>query len=300
MKKALIQLHLAVFLWGFTGVLGKAIELDAPVLVWYRMLISAAMFLVVLGYRKEFRRLDLRSFLQLSGIGALIALHWVAFYASIQFANVSIALVCLSTASVFTALLEPLVSKKKFNWLEIGLSLLAIAGVYSIYHFQQFYGKGILWGVIAAMLSAVFTVFNKKVVDRFPARTVAGYEIGFGFLFLCCVAPFFLGANPGIKLTPTPSDWLWLGILSLACTVWAQSLSLSALKKVSSFTVTLSVNLEPVYGILLACIVFAENKQLNMGFYLGMALIIASVLLHIAFMSRKSKRDAEAELLNTP
>jgi drug/metabolite transporter (DMT)-like permease len=146
----------------------------------------------------------------------------------------------------------------------------------------------------------VFTVFNKKVVDRFPARTVAGYEIGFGFLFLCCVAPFFLGANPGIKLTPTPSDWLWLGILSLACTVWAQSLSLSALKKVSSFTVTLSVNLEPVYGILLACIVFAENKQLNMGFYLGMALIIASVLLHIAFMSRKSKRDAEAELLNTP
>ena len=300
MKNALIQLHLAVILWGFTGVLGKAISLDAPVLVWYRMLLTAVFVAVILFYRKEWVKVERRDVGQLAIVGCLMGLHWVAFYGAIKFANISIALVCLSTASIFTSLLDPLVNKGKHDMKEVLLGSFAIVGVYLIYRFQQFYGFGIACGIAAAILSSVFTVLNKKIANKYPSRTMVFYEMSTGWVFISVLLPVVFYYMPGTKFWPeAPSmlgaewmhnDWLWLVIMSLCCTVWAQSLALNALKKLSSFTVTLSVNLETVYGILLAFLFYNENREiifnkgttdLNWGFLGGMGLILLSVVLQM-------------------
>lgn len=281
MKKALIQIHLAVLLWGFTGVLGRAILLDAPVLVWYRMLLTAVFMAVILFYRKQWVKIGRKDMVQLALVGCLMGLHWVAFYGSIKYANASIALVCLSTASVFTSLLDPLVNQSRHDKIEILLGLLALSGVYFIYQFQQFYGLGIAFGVIAAILSSVFTVLNKRIAGRYPARTMVFYEMGTGWILITLLMPLYMSYKPEASLIPSGWDWIFLVVLSLCCTVWAQSLALNALKYISSFTATLSVNLEPVYGILLAFLFFHENKELHGGFFLGMGLILLSVILQM-------------------
>lgn len=289
-------MHAAVLLWGFTGVLGKAIALDAPVLVWYRMLLTALFMAVILFYRGQWVKIQRRDMLQLILVGCLMGLHWVGFYGAIKFANASIALVCLSTASVFTSLLDPLINKVKYNPIELLLGLLALAGVFFIYQFQQLYGLGILFGIIAAILSSVFTVLNKGVAHKYPSRTMVFYEMTTGWIFITLLLPIQFYFFPHTQFLPHSysligpdwihNDWLWLVILSLCCTVWAQSLALTALRKLSSFTVTLSVNLEPVYGILLAFLFYKENKQLHKGFYLGMGLILLSVVLQTVRLLR--------------
>ncbi|MCD6063755.1 MAG: EamA family transporter [Flavipsychrobacter sp.] len=282
MKKALLQIHLAVLLWGFTGVLGRAIDLSAPVLVWYRMLLTAVFMFTILKYRGQWLSIGRRDIKPMAAVGCLMALHWVAFYGSIKFSNASIALVCLSTASIFTSMLDPFVNKGKHDIYELLLGLLALAGVFLIYHtyrFEQSYVLGIIFGVIAAILSSVFTVINKRIANRYPARTIVFYEMTTGLALLTLLMPLQLFYVPGTVVLPSAMDWVWLVVLSLCCTVWAQSLALNALKHISSFTATLSVNLEPVYGIVLAFIFFKENKELHGGFYAGMALICLSVVL---------------------
>ncbi len=300
MKNALIQLNTAVVLWGFTGVLGRAISLDAPVLVWYRMLMTAVLMAGIIMYRKQWVKPEPKDIRKLALIGFLMGLHWVAFYGAIKFANISIALVCLSTASIFTSLLDPLVNNGKYDVKEMLLGSLALLGVYLIYSFQKFYGLGIACGVTAAILSSVFTVLNKKIANKYPSRTMVFYEMATGWVFISLLMPvvfyclpqtIFLPASPSLLSSEWKhNDWLWLVIMSLCCTVWAQSLALNALKKLSSFTVTLSVNLEPVYGILLAFLFYNENREiifnkgttdLNWGFMGGMGLILLSVLLQM-------------------
>ena len=296
MKKALIQIQLAVVLWGFTGVLGRAISLDAPMLVWYRMLLTAVFMAVILTYRKEWVKIERKDLRQLALVGILMGLHWVAFYGAIKLANISIALVCLSTASIFTSLLDPMVNKSRHDLKEILLGSLAIAGVYLIYRFQQFYGAGIACGITAAILSSVFTILNKKIASKYPARTMVFYEMSTGWVFISLLIPLVFYYKPSTVFVPVSNngwlhnDWIWLVIMSLCCTVWAQSLALNALKKLTSFTVTLSVNLEPVYGILLAFLFYNENREiifnngtndLNWGFLGGMGLILLSVALQM-------------------
>lgn len=293
-------MHAAVLLWGFTGVLGVAIALDAPALVWYRTLMTAVFMAVILLFRKEWLRVAPRDMITLVAVGALMGLHWVAFYGAIKFANASIALVCLSTASVFTSLLDPLVNKGRYNMVELLLGLMALAGVYLIYQFQDMYGKGIAFGVVAAILSSVFTVLNKRVAHKYPARLMVFYEMSAGWVLVSLLIALLFVFNlqswliaPGqtadtIQLLPHGYDWLWLIILSLCCTVWAQSLALNALRHLSSFTVTLSVNLEPVYGILLAFLFYHENKHLAWGFYAGVGLILLSVALQMIRLLRPS------------
>jgi drug/metabolite transporter (DMT)-like permease len=284
-------MHLAVFLWGFTGVLGRAITLQEYPLVWYRTMITATIFVIILFYRKEFIKITGRELLRFMGIGTIIAIHWVAFYGSIKYANASIALTCLATAGIFTAILEPIVLKVKFNVKEIIIGFIALIGMYSIYHFEVQYAFGIMLGIFASILSAVFTILNKKIIHKYPSRLVAFYEIGSGFLFLTLLLPVYLYLQPNVSFVPIHYDWIWLLILSLCCTVWGQSLALSALKKLSSFTTVLMVNLEPVYGILLAMLIYHENKDLGIGFYLGILLIAFSVALHTLMMYIEKKRE---------
>lgn len=287
-------MHLAVFLWGFTGVLGRAISVAEFPLVWYRTAITALILAGILWFRKEFKPLSRFEILRFLGIGTIIAIHWVAFYGAIKYANASIALTCLATAGIFTALLEPIVLKTKFNPLELLVGFIALLGMYCIYHFDVRYAVGIGLGIIASMLSSVFTLFNKKIVQQYPARLVAFYEIGGGFLVLTCLYPLYINLFPQAQFALQGYDWVWLLILSWVCTVWGQSLALSALKVISSFTAVLLVNLEPVYGILLAMFFFHENRDLHTGFYIGIGLIALSVALHSINMMRHRKQTAAA------
>lgn len=294
MKNALLKMHLAVFLWGFTGVLGRAISLREFPLVWYRTLITAAIFFIIILYRKEFVPISWRERRRFMVIGSIIAIHWVAFYGSIKFANASIALTCLATAGIFTAILEPLMLKTRFNIKEMLIGFLALIGMYCIYHFEIRYATGILLGIFAAILSSVFTIMNKKIVNNYPSRMVAFYEIGSGAMFLSLIAPLYIYYSPTIQFKPTNMDFVWLGVLSLCCTVWGQSLALSALKKLSSFTTVLMVNLEPVYGILLAILLFHENHELGFGFYIGIGLITLSVAIHTMSMAIQRYRPIDS------
>lgn len=279
MKKAFFQLHLAVFLAGFTGILGRLIELNEGLLVWWRLLISSATMWVLFGITKKLRRISHADKLKIAGIGLIGALHWVSFYGAIKYANVSVALVCFSAIGFFTALFEPLMLKKKFVWTEVLLGLLVMAGIYIIFHFDPAYKTGIIIGIISAMLGAIFPICNRQMMQRMNAETLLTWELSGGFLALCALLPFYMQQFPVASILPAASDWKWLLVLSWLCTVWAFRLSTDALKKIPAFTVNLTYNLEPIYGIALAFVVYHENDNLQSSFYIGLSIIMLAVVL---------------------
>ncbi|MGC4099892.1 DMT family transporter [Ferruginibacter sp.] len=290
MKKALIQLHTAVFLAGFTAILGKLIKLNEGILVWYRLLITVVTLLVLFYFKKKLVKVSTKDALKFLGVGTIIALHWVTFYGSVKYANVAVALVCFSATGFFTALLEPLLLKKPFVWIEVLLGLLAILGIYIIFDFHPQYKLGIAFGILCALGSALFPIFNKEFVQRFTPETVTLYELGGGLIALTVLVPLYLLQFPATYYLPTASDWGWLLILAWACTVLSFDLQLNALKKISAFTANLSYNLEPVYGIIMAFIFFKENRMLHSQFYIGVGLILLAVILQMCRVYYQSKK----------
>jgi drug/metabolite transporter (DMT)-like permease len=287
MKKALIQLHSAVFLWGFTGVLGRLITLNEGLLVWWRMFLTVLTLLLLRFFQKEFERIPLKDALKIGGVGALVALHWVAFYGSIKMANVSIALTCMAASGVFTALAEPLAFKKKIDVRELLLGIMALIGIALIFHFNPKYKWGIIVGIISVLLAVVFSIFNKKLVGRFNAKTISLYELGGGWVAWTFLLPVYLHFILSETFLPQGMDWVWLLIMAWFCTVLSVNLSLQALKHISAFTQNLTLNLEPVYGIILAFVIFNENEDLSPGFYWGFALIAFAVVLQMIRVTKK-------------
>ena len=281
MKQALIKVHISVFLAGFTGIMGALIQLNEGLLVWYRIFFTVIALFILIRWKGSLKRLPISSILKLIGIGFLIAMHWVCFYGSIKYANVSIGLVCFASSGLFTALFEPIFTQKKISVVEVILGLISLAGIYLIFHFDIRYRTGIMIGIGSAVLSALFSVLNKRHVNISAPQTVMFYELGGGLLILTVLMPFYLRYFPTTTIFPSLKDMGWLLLLSLLCTVYAMDLMLQALRKVSAFTINLSLNLEPVYGIILAFIFFHENEKLNNSFYWGMSLIAVSVLLQI-------------------
>jgi drug/metabolite transporter (DMT)-like permease len=287
MKKALIQLHIAVFLWGFTGVLGRLISLNEGVLVWWRMFITVVTLIVLRFAQKEFERIPVKDALKIGGVGMLVALHWVAFYGSIKIANVSIALTCMAAGGVFTAIGEPLAFRKKIDWKEVMLGVLALVGISLIFHFNPKFKWGIVIGLISVLIAVVFSIFNKMLVGKFNAKTISLYELGGGWLAWTFLLPIYSIFIPAQHFWPQGWDWVWLLIMAWFCTVLAVNLSLQALKHISAFTQNLTLNLEPIYGILLAFVIFQENKDLSSGFYWGFALIALAVVLQMLRITKK-------------
>lgn len=286
-KKALIQLHVAVFLWGFTAVLGRLISLNEGLLVWWRMFITIITLLVLRFAQKEMEWIPIKDALKIAGVGTLVALHWVAFYGSIKMANVSIALTCMAASGVFTALAEPIAFRKKLDWFELFLGGVALVGIALIFHFNPRYKWGILVGLLSVLLAVVFSIGNKKLVGKFSAKTISVYELGGGWLAWTILLPFYCLIQPTFTFWPTRSDWGWLLIMAWFCTVLSVHLSLLALRHISAFTQNLTLNLEPVYGILLAFAIFHENEELSKGFYWGFALIALAVLLQMVRLLRR-------------
>ncbi len=286
LKKAFIQLHIAVLLAGLTGVLGKLISLNEGLLVWYRLLLTAPSLWLLAFLRKQSVRIDGRDVWRIFGIGGIAALHWVAFYGSIKYSNVSVGLLCFSAIGFFTALIEPLVMGHRIDFVELLLGLLVIVGIFFIFQVDPHFKVGIVVGLLSALLGSLFPVLNKRILKRVSAVNVTLYELSGGFLVLTLLMPLYLYVFPSPRLVPDLSDWIWLLVLSWACTVLAFNLSMSALQRISAFTVNLSYNLEPVYGILLAFLLFREDKYLNTGFYIGFCLILLSIILQMVRLRR--------------
>jgi len=290
MRKAYFQLHLAVLLWGFTAILGKLITLNELWLVWYRMIISSVTLYLYLRFTGSLQKVNKKVLLKAAGIGAIICLHWITFYGSIKASNVSVAISCFSSLALFTSLIDPFINKKKIHLPEIILSLAVIGGIAIIFTAQQFFMKGILMALASAFLAALFSVLNKQLYFENDPGTISVIELFSGFLFLSVLLPFL---NTSPLPFPDQSDWLWLVILSTVCTSFAFTLGNFALQKLDAFTCNLTVNLEPVYSIILAIIIFKENTMLNPGFYAGSTIILLSVVFHTIYKYRMSKKQEE-------
>jgi len=292
MKKAFFQLHIAVLLAGFTAIFGKLIDLNEGILVLYRMLISAVALGILLFFRKEFEKISFSNTIKFFGVGAIIALHWVFFYGSIKYANVSVSVTCLSAIGFFTSFMEPIIMRRRIDIVEVLLGLLAIAGIYLIFNFYPEYKTGIIFWINFVLLACLFPIFNKSLLKEFSPKIVTFYEMSGGFIALCFIIPIYLHFFPATYFIPTAADFSWLLILSLFCTVFAFILSLNALKYISAFTVNLTYNFEPIYSIILAFIIFNENKFLGKGFYFGLGLILLAVSLQMArvWSDKKSER----------
>ena len=290
MKQSFLKLHIAILLAGLTGVLGRLITLDEGLLVLYRMGISSlAMFAIAMLGRNLLMpaRSDL---LRLVGTGGIVALHWVLFYGSIKYANVSIALVCFSTVGFFTSILDPLITGRRWLMRELLLGCAVMLGIWLIFSFDAAFRTGILLGLVSSFMAALFTVLNKILLRHHTAESLTRWEMTGGWLLLTALLPFWLHWFPASRLVPTLSDLGWLIFLGLFCTVFAFRLSMDALKDISPFTVNLSYNLEPVYGILLAFVLFEENKYLGRGFLPGMLIILATVVIQTLLAWRERRQ----------
>ncbi|MBP6286569.1 MAG: DMT family transporter [Ferruginibacter sp.] len=290
MKKALVQLHIAVFLAGFTAILGKLITLNEGLLVWFRLLITVVTLGAILFFRKQLKQVPFNDVLKISGVGAIVAIHWVMFYGSVKYGNVSVALVCFSATGFFTAFFEPLILKRRLSLVEVLLGLMAIAGIYIIFDFHPQYKMGVIFGILSAMGSALFPIFNKRLLIVYEPKILTLYELGGGLLALTLLVPLYLTQFPANYYLPTSTDWLWLLVLAWLCTVLSFDLQLNALKKVSAFTANLTYNLEPVYGIILAFIFFKENENLHREFYVGVGLILLAVILQMLRIRRAYRK----------
>ena len=243
-----------------------------------------------MSFKKQLVPISAKDILRFCGIGTIAAIHWVTFYGSVKYANVSVALVCFSATGFFTAFLEPLILKRRIVRIEVALGLLTIGGIYIIFDFHPQYKLGIVFGIISALGSALFPIFNKELTKKFTAPTIMLYEMGGGLIALTLLAPLYVIKFPAAYFLPTVNDWVWLLVLAWLCTVLSFNLQLNALKKVSAFTANLTYNLEPVYGIIMAFIFFKENEALHYQFYIGVGLILLAVILQMYRVYLQSKK----------
>ena len=277
-RKAFWQLHISVMLAGFTGLFGKLITLNEVDIVWYRMLFTSLILMVFAGLP----RVGWKKFLQIAGCGALLGLHWMLFYSSIKASNVSIGVVCFALVGFFTAIFEPIVFHRKVSWAELLLSLITVAGLLCIFSFDARYRYGIAIGVVSSAVCALYAIFNKKVSVGVRSRTMLMYQMSGGIVGVSLIIPLYLMVFPSqqpVVVIPEGSNLWWMLCHALFCTIGMYLLQIQALKQLSAFTVNLTYNLEPCYTILLAFLFFGEARELNLSFYIGISLVILSVLL---------------------
>ncbi len=276
--KNLFKLHLVVFIYGFTAILGKLITLDAIQLVWYRMLIAFLALGVLLQMRGRKLSVDRKTLVQLIGIGFVVAFHWITFFHAIKISTISVALGCLASTTLFTSLLEPALVRRPLVWIEVVTGVLIIAGLYMIFQFEPDYITGIITALISAFLAGLFTVLNKVMIARHRPLVISFYEMGGGFVGITLYMLFSGTFEAGLQL-PVWSDWLFLLLLGVVCTAYAFAESVKVMDVLSAYTVVLTINLEPIYGILLAFVFFGESELMSAGFYLGTLTILAAVFL---------------------
>jgi drug/metabolite transporter (DMT)-like permease len=281
-NKALLQIHGCVVIWGFTAILGKLITLPAFALVWWRMLIVVAALALLPAFWRGVRSLDRGMLAIFAGIGVVVALHWVTFYGAIKLANASVAATCMGVAPILVSLVEPLVTGRRFDWRELAIGIAAVPGVALVVGgTPDGMRLGIAVGILSALLVAIFGALNKRYVERGDPLAVTGLELAAGTAFLTLIALVVGGDATSLPL-PDARDSMLLLVLALACTLFPFALSLVALRQLSAFSAQLAVSLEPVYAVFLAILLLGEQRELGVQFYLGLAIVLGSVLAHAA------------------
>lgn len=275
----LILLHLAVFLAGWTGIFGRLISLSGLPLVWYRISVSIVTLALALLLMRRLRIPKGKDLLRICGCGFVLAAHWVAFYSSIQASNVSVGVACIATTSFFTALLNVFFNRKEASWKEFAISFISIVGVLLIFSLDVRYRLGIALGLLCSFAYALFSMLHIRTSKRTgqDSATMLFYELTGGFIFLSICIPVFMRLLPGAAILPSRTDAVWLILLGSVFTILPFLLQLHALTRLSAFTVNLAYNLEPVYSIAFAAIIFGELQELSWSFWLGIALIVTSV-----------------------
>ncbi len=289
MRKSYLQLHSGVMLLGLSGIFGKLVDLNEGLITWYRVVFSAILLFALLMWKGINYSLTVKEIWKIGQPGLVMAASWLLFFASIKYSNVSIAVVCYCAVSFFTAILAPLINKKRIIWSELALGMLTVIGISLIFKFDVSYRFGIVLGVLAPVFAATYTIYNERLVRHYNSRLLTFYQMIVGALALVIVLPVYFLQYDSIQWMPTLWDVINLVLLALLCTVVAYVLLSEALKKISAFTVNLTLNLEPLYAISIAFVFFGEAEELNMGFYLGLILVVISVLTQ-SFLALKYNR----------
>jgi drug/metabolite transporter (DMT)-like permease len=285
-----LKLHFIVLLWGFTAILGKLVSIPAVEMVFYRTLLAAIGMAAVMVIMKSSFRLSSSDFWKIFLTGFIVGAHWLTFFASGRIANASVSLVGFATGSLWTALLEPMAKGKKIKGLEVGLGLLVIAGLYVVFAFDFQYPLGLFLGILSGLTMAIFAVINSKMVGHVNSYAITFYEMVGACVATALFFPFYkyyLSPDGELHLLPAWTDWIYIAAMAWACSVYAYVVALNLMKKISVFMISLTLNLEPVYGIILAVIVFGKSEQMSANFYLG-TLIILSAVLSYPLLKRKS------------
>ena len=280
------HLHFIVFIWGFTAVLGDLITIEAVPLVWHRMLLGSLFVLIYIIYNKGMLKVSLRSLIKFAFVGLLIALHWLAFFSAVKVSNVSITLAMMSTGAFFASFLEPIFFKRKIIAYEVIFGLIVIIGLYIIFKVESEYLSGILLALLASFLGALFSIFNGMMVKSHNATVISFYELLFGVVFITLYILFTDGFD-NTFFNLSGSDWTYLIILASICTAYAFIASVHVMKWISPYTVMLTTNMEPVYGILLALLILGEKEYMSPAFYLGAIIILITVVLNGIIKTRK-------------
>lgn len=284
--RSYLHLHLIVFIWGFTAILGKLISLEALDLVWYRMFFAVLFMFAFIFFKRESLKVPLRTMVGFMILGIIIAAHWYTFYEAIKVSNISITLACLSTGAFFTSFLEPIFHNRKVIWYEVFFGILVIIGLAIIFNVESRFKTGMLLALLSAFLSALFSVINGKYAKEYNSNVISIYELGSGLFFLTI---YLLLSD---KITPeffsiSANDFLWLLLLSSVCTAYAFSASVKVMKFLSPYTVMLTINLEPIYGIILALLIFKDSENMNSLFYVGALIILSTVIINGILKNKK-------------
>jgi len=280
------HLHFIVFIWGFTAVLGDLITIEAVPLVWHRMLLGSLFVLIYIIYNKGMLKVSLRSLIKFAFVGLLIALHWLAFFSAVKVSNVSITLAMMSTGAFFASFLEPIFFKRKIIGYEVIFGLIVIIGLYIIFKVESAYLSGILLALLASFLGTLFSIFNGMMVKSHNATVISFYELLFGLVFITLYILFTDGYDNTFFIL-SGSDWTYLIILASICTAYAFIASVHVMKWISPYTVMLTTNMEPVYGILLALLILGEKEYMSPAFYLGAIIILVTVVTNGIIKTRK-------------
>lgn len=286
-RNSLLVMHLIVIILGLTGILGKLIEASSTILVWYRMLIAFIALGLYLLLQKGFFKIQKGFIWRLLGVGAIVAAHWLFFFESIKVSNVSVAVVCLATSSLFSALIEPFVFKRKISAYELVFGIVVIAALAFALQADVSYFWGYVYGVIAAFLATLFTIFNALYINKVEASKITLIEMLGGWVAISLYIGLFTN-TPLSDFSISQQDTIYLLALGILCTAFAFVVSVEVMKSLSPYSVIMAVNLEPIYSIVLALILFGESEEMTSSFYIGGSVIILTVFLD-GYLKTKKK-----------
>jgi drug/metabolite transporter (DMT)-like permease len=280
--KDYLKLHFIVLIWGFTAILGLLIRIPPVELVFFRTLLAFTGLGLILYVKNIKLRITLNELLIILSTGALLAAHWILFFAAARVSTASVTLAGIATLSLWTSFLEPLMNRRKIKWYEVMLGLVVLLGLYVIFRFEFNHALGLIIAIVSAFLGSVFTVINGKLTHRHNPYVITFYEMVGAFLGTTLFFPFYLLLfnRESLELAPVVMDWVYLSILAFICTIYVYSVSIELMQRISAFSINLVVNLEIIYGIVLAVIIFGEREKMTFGFYMGTLIILSAVFAH--------------------